>query len=60
MRVLGPLTVLSELFEAGVSLYFDGVLLFGWSQAVVVTSHSRKHSVLCEWLLVVESDLVCH
>ena len=58
MRVLGPLTVLSELFEAGVSLYFDGVLLFGKSQAVVVTSHRGKHSVFCEWPLVVGSDSV--
>ena len=60
MRVLGSLTVLSVLFYSGLSLYLDVVLLFGWSQAVVVTSHSRKHSVFCEWPLVVESDSVVY
>jgi len=60
VRVLGSLSVLSELIYSGLSLYFDVVLLFAWSQAVVVTSQKGKHSVFCEWPLVVESDSVVH
>jgi len=60
VRVLGSLSVLSELIYSGLSLYFDVVLLFGWSQAVVVTIHRGKHSVFCERHLVVELGSVIH
>ena len=60
MRAPPLLTVLSALFSSGVSLYFDVVLLFERSQAVVVTIRRGKHSVGCERPLVVESDSVGH